>query len=104
MGLTIMTAKELMYELAEYLSRRYPLVYSVSRFPISSLCVDQHILLSLIDYNEKKYHSNSESNQLKGIGYIDGWYSSGRIRTITIIPNGVTFYLEEEEPNENIPE
>ena len=57
-----------MYELAEYLSRRYPDVYSVNRYPVSD---------------------NEDEN---------GWYGEGRIRDITIIPCQVTYNLDKDEP------
>ena len=57
-----------MYELAEYLSRRHPDVYRVTRRPVSE--------------REDK----------------NGWYGEGRIKTITIIPFQETFDLEKEVP------
>lgn len=64
-------AEELAHELAEFLSRRYPKVYSVTR------------------------HSPSNS---KGSGARNGWYGDGRIKEITILPLGVSYNLDEEEP------
>ncbi|RDX52999.1 hypothetical protein OH76DRAFT_61641 [Lentinus brumalis] len=61
-------AREFMYELAEYLSRRHPDVYSVTRHPVSK---------------------NDEEN---------GWYGEGRIKTITILPFEETHDLDAEEP------
>ena len=61
-------AKELMYELAEYLSRRYPDVYSVNRYPAS----------------EKEAEN--------------GWYGEGRIKNITVIPCKATYDLDKENP------
>ena len=57
-----------MYELAEYLSRRHPDVYSVTRHPVSR-------------------HEDE-----------NGWYGEGRITTITIIPFEETHDLDTEEP------
>ncbi|KAH9921530.1 uncharacterized protein BXZ73DRAFT_91792 [Epithele typhae] len=61
-------AEELMYELAEYLSRRHPDVYSVARHPPSG-----------------------DDSQ-------NGWYGEGRIKQISIIPLGRTHDLDCEEP------
>ncbi|KAL1939749.1 hypothetical protein VTO73DRAFT_9782 [Trametes versicolor] len=61
-------AEELMYEFAEYLSRRHPDVYRVTRRPVSR---------------------NPEEN---------GWYGEGKIWQITIIPFGETYDLEKDEP------
>ncbi|OSD01781.1 hypothetical protein PYCCODRAFT_472517 [Trametes coccinea BRFM310] len=61
-------AEELMYELSEYLSRRHPDVYKVTRRAVSK---------------------NREEN---------GWYGEGKIKTITIIPFNETYDLEKEEP------
>lgn len=60
-------AEELAHELAEFLSRRYPKVYSVTR-----------------------HAPGSE----KG----NGWYGDGRIKEVTILPLGVTYNLDEDEP------
>jgi hypothetical protein len=63
-------ARELVFELAEYLSRRYPQNFSVERHPVSS-------------------EKNDEN----------GWYGEGRIRTITIRePVNVTYDLDKEDP------
>lgn len=64
----IFTAEELLYELAEYLSRRHPDVYTVTRHPVSA---------------------REDEN---------GWYGEGRIKTITIVPFQETHNLELEEP------
>ena len=61
-------AKEFMYELAEYVSRRYPDVYSVTRHPVSD---------------------REDEN---------GWYGEGRISTITLIPFEETYDLDVDEP------
>ncbi|KAI0637680.1 hypothetical protein C8Q77DRAFT_381938 [Trametes polyzona] len=61
-------AKELMYELAEYLSRRHPDVYRVTRHPVSRDALE------------------------------NGWYGEGRIKQITIIPFGETYDLDKDEP------
>ncbi|KAI1793029.1 hypothetical protein LXA43DRAFT_304457 [Ganoderma leucocontextum] len=61
-------AEELLYELAEYLSRRHPDVYRVTRHPVST---------------------QEDEN---------GWYGEGRIKTITIVPFQETHDLEKEEP------
>ncbi|KAI0773761.1 hypothetical protein C8Q74DRAFT_779907 [Fomes fomentarius] len=61
-------AREYMYELSEYLSRRHPDVYSVTRHPVSKL-----------------EHEN-------------GWYGEGRIKEITIIPFQVNYDLDADEP------
>ncbi|KAI8984978.1 hypothetical protein BD414DRAFT_462851 [Trametes punicea] len=61
-------AEELMYELAEYLSRRHPDVYRVTRRAVSG---------------------NLEEN---------GWYGEGKIKEITITPFDETYDLEKEEP------
>lgn len=58
-------AKEAVYELSEYLSRRYPSVYAVERHQPS-----------LGDF---------------------GWYGDGQIKTVTILPLGVTYNLDEED-------
>ncbi|EMD40976.1 hypothetical protein CERSUDRAFT_111549 [Gelatoporia subvermispora B] len=63
-------ARELMYELAEYLSRRYPSVYEVVR------------------------HSPGEEKARDAYG----WYGDGQIKNITIRPVGVTYNLDEEDP------
>ncbi|EIM88152.1 uncharacterized protein STEHIDRAFT_146234 [Stereum hirsutum FP-91666 SS1] len=60
-------AEELAHELAEFLSRRYPKVYSVTR-----------------------HAPGSE----KG----NGWYGDGRIKEVTILPLGVPYNLDEDEP------
>ena len=64
----VAAAREFMYELAEYLSRRHPDVYSVTR----------HLVSRHEDEN--------------------GWYGEGRIKTITIVPFQETHNLELEEP------
>ncbi|KAH9853943.1 hypothetical protein C2E23DRAFT_821137 [Lenzites betulinus] len=61
-------AEEFMYELAEYLSRRHPDVYRVTRKPVSRV---------------------SEEN---------GWYGEGKIKDITLIPFSETYDLEKDEP------
>ncbi|KAI0366429.1 hypothetical protein BV20DRAFT_656374 [Pilatotrama ljubarskyi] len=61
-------AEELLYELAEYLSRRHPDVYSVTRHPVSK---------------------NPDEN---------GWYGEGKIKDITIIPFNETYSLDTAEP------
>ncbi|KAI0334912.1 hypothetical protein GY45DRAFT_1367349 [Cubamyces sp. BRFM 1775] len=61
-------AEELAYEFAEYLSRRHPDVYRVTRHPVSK---------------------NPDRN---------GWYGEGRIKTVTIVPFERTFDLEKDEP------
>ncbi|KAI0721995.1 hypothetical protein C8T65DRAFT_775038 [Cerioporus squamosus] len=61
-------AREFMYELAEYLSRRHPDVYRVTRHPVSN------------DDDE------------------NGWYDEGRIKTITIVPFDETHDLDTAEP------
>lgn len=55
-----------MYELSEYLSRRYPDVYRVERKP-----------------KEKDDY---------------GWYNEGQIHTIEIVPLGVTYDLDRDDP------
>lgn len=64
----VFTAEELLYELAEYLSRRHPDVYRVTRHPVSA---------------------REDEN---------GWYGEGRIKTITIVPFQETHDLEKEDP------
>lgn len=59
-----------MHELSEFLSRRYPKVYSVTR------------------------HDPDQPETQKQ----KGWYGEGRIKEITILPLGVTYNLDEEEP------
>ncbi|KAI0643676.1 hypothetical protein C8Q79DRAFT_1002294 [Trametes meyenii] len=61
-------AEEFVYELAEYLARRHPDVYRVTRHPVSK-----------------------DPNQ-------NGWYGEGRIKDITIIPFEETHDLEKEDP------
>ncbi|KAI0829315.1 hypothetical protein BC628DRAFT_1315419 [Trametes gibbosa] len=61
-------AEELLYELAEYLSRRHPDVYRVTRKPVSRISDD------------------------------NGWYGEGKIKHITIIPFSETYDLETDEP------
>ncbi|KAI0723515.1 hypothetical protein C8Q76DRAFT_398233 [Earliella scabrosa] len=61
-------AKEFMYEVAEYLSRRHPDVYSVTR------------------------HTPSDREDE------NGWYGEGRISTITLIPFEETYNLDVDEP------
>ncbi|PIL36662.1 hypothetical protein GSI_00351 [Ganoderma sinense ZZ0214-1] len=61
-------AEEFLYELAEYLSRRHPDVYRVTRHPVSA---------------------REDEN---------GWYGEGRIKTITIVPFQETHNLDMEEP------
>ncbi|KAI0772524.1 hypothetical protein BD413DRAFT_45757 [Trametes elegans] len=61
-------AEELMYEIAEYLSRRHPDAYRVTRKPVSE---------------------NPDEN---------GWYGEGKIWTITLIPFDETYDLEKSEP------
>lgn len=61
-------AEELVHEFAEYLSRRHPDVYRVTRRPVSR---------------------NPEKN---------GWYEEGKIWQITVIPFGETYDLEKDEP------
>ncbi|KAI0751237.1 hypothetical protein C8Q80DRAFT_1218050 [Daedaleopsis nitida] len=61
-------AKEFMYEVAEYLSRRHPDVYKVVRHPASE---------------------REDEN---------GWYGEGRIKAITVIPFGTTYELDIDEP------
>ncbi|KZT40124.1 hypothetical protein SISSUDRAFT_1044744 [Sistotremastrum suecicum HHB10207 ss-3] len=61
-----LAAKELVHELSEYLSRRYPHVYRVERKPAQK-----------DDF---------------------GWYNEGEIKTIEIIPIGVTYDLERDDP------
>ena len=63
-----------MYELAEYLSRRHPDVYRVTR---------RGVVVSA------REGENEGEN---------GWYGEGRIRTITIVPFEETHDLEVEEP------
>lgn len=70
-GLCGLIAEELAHELAEFLSRRYPKVYSVTRHP------------------RTKPNGSVAGN---------GWYDEGRIKDITILPLGVTYNLDEEEP------
>ncbi|OCH95886.1 hypothetical protein OBBRIDRAFT_442056 [Obba rivulosa] len=67
-------ARELMYELAEYLSRRYPSVYEVVR-----------------------HTSGSEKAPGSGQGAY-GWYGDGQIKEVTIKPVGATYNLDEEDP------
>lgn len=55
-----------MYELAEFLSRRYPKIYNVAR------------------------HQPSPGDF--------GWYGEGQVKTVTIIPLGVTYELDEANP------
>ncbi len=57
-----------MYELSEYLSRRHPDVYNVTRHPVSE-CEHQN-----------------------------GWYGEGRIKEITITPFQVNYDLDRDEP------
>ena len=59
-----------MYEVAEYLLRRYPDVYSVTRHPVSD------------DDDE------------------NGWYGEGKIKDITITPFKETYSLDSEDPLE----
>jgi len=59
-------AQELVYELSEYLSRRYPDTYSVVRH--------------------------------KPLAGDFGWYGEGQVKEITIVPLGVTYDLENEDP------
>ncbi|KAI0772546.1 hypothetical protein BD413DRAFT_46218 [Trametes elegans] len=61
-------AEEFMYEVSEYLSRRHPYVYRVTRKPVS-----------------KKPDEN-------------GWYGEGKIKTITLVPFNETYDLEKDEP------
>ncbi|KAI0052577.1 hypothetical protein FA95DRAFT_1579903 [Auriscalpium vulgare] len=65
-------AKELVYELAEFLSRRFPTVFSVRRPPIAG--------------------------RASGGVHESGWYGEGAIQDITILPLNVTYNLEEEDP------
>lgn len=65
-------ARELVYELAEFLSRRYPAVYSVTRHVPSSTPVM--------------------------VSFEDGWKGEGRIRDVTIVPLGVKYDLDVEDP------
>lgn len=57
-----------MYELAEFLSRRYPQIYQVTRGP-----------------PETEYDEYS-------------WDGNGEIQTIRIVPIGVTYNLEKDDP------
>lgn len=68
-------ADELAHELSEFLSRRYPKVYSVTRHPPVPAPAPS-------------------SGSKKG----NGWYGDGRIKEITILPLGVTYNLDEDEP------
>ena len=61
-------AKELLFELAEFLSRRFPTVYKVVRH---------------------------DPAKVDG-GY--GWYGQGQIKEITVVPVGETYDLDHGDP------
>ena len=61
-------AIELVYELAEYLSRRYPAIFVVTRHSTTNKFLER------------------------------GWDGLGRIHTVTIIPVGRMFDLDVEDP------
>lgn len=61
-------AKELLFEIAEYVSRRFPTVYTVTR------------------HDPAKVES------------VYGWYGQGQIKDITVVPVGETYNLDECDP------